>query len=97
MSKYTKIGNTVWVKCRFQLGNSSGNVTAGDNITITGLPFTPANQDHPINCHLRYNENNAIVTVTTAESANLFCQINFVRGTVPRSGGVVAINFNYTV
>jgi len=97
MSKYTKIGNTVWVKCRLQLGNSSGNVTAGDNVTISGLPFTPASSDHAINCHYRYNENNALLTVTTAESANLFCQINYVRGTALRNGGILSINYNYRV
>jgi hypothetical protein len=97
MSKYTKIGNTVFLKFRFKLGNSSGNVTLNDTVTIAGLPFTPAVQDHAINCHYRYNTNNAMVTVTTGTATTLAHRVTYVLGTVPRNGGAFCINFNYIV
>ncbi len=96
-STYTKIGNTVWIKTNFNLGSSSGTVTAGDNVTITNLPFAPIVQDNAINNQFRYNENNAILTTTTGSStSSIFTRVNYVRGSPPRSGGNLCINFNYT-
>ena len=97
-SKYTKIGNLVTVRASFTLGNSSGTVTVGDTITISGLPFTPATQDHVICNGYRYNtSNSAVIHVSTAQSNNLFCQITSVQGSPNRVNGSVSINFMYEV
>ena len=96
---YTKIGNTVFIRSNFQLGNSSGNLTAGDVIQLTGLPFAPVAQDHVIQCGYRYNNtNNGVLSVTTAATTNrLYIICVSVTGSPARNGGGVAINFTYKV
>ena len=96
---YTKIGNTVFIRTNFQLGNSSGNLTAGDVIQLTGLPFAPVAQDHVVQCGYRYNNtNNGVLSVTTAATTNrLYIICVSVTGTPARNGGGVSINFTYKV
>jgi hypothetical protein len=42
-ANYTKIGNVVRLYATFILSSSTGNVTANDRFTMTGAPFTAAN------------------------------------------------------
>ena len=96
---YTKIGNTVFIRGNFQLGNSSGNLSAGDVIQVTGLPFAPVVQDHVVQCGYRFNNtNNGVLSVTTAATTNrLYIICVSVTGSPSRNGGGVAINFTYKV
>ncbi|QLF88424.1 tail fiber [Pelagibacter phage Jormungand EXVC012P] len=95
--RYTKIGNRVFLQCQVQMGNSSGNVALDDSITMTGLPFTPADIERNTVTEYRYNNNVAYMTSFLQASGAIFSVVRFLKGTPLRNGGAINININYTV
>lgn len=51
-AKYTKIGNVVYYQVSFENVNTTG---AAGNITVSGLPFTPANGNRYMGSAISYN------------------------------------------
>ncbi|WMM95390.1 tail fiber protein [Pelagibacter phage HTVC134P] len=95
--RYTKIGNRVFLQCQVQMGNSSGNVALDDSITMTGIPFTPADIERNTVTEYRYNNNVAYMTSFLQASGAIFSVVRFLKGTPLRNGGAINININYSV
>ena len=95
--RYTKIGNRVFLQCQVQMQNSSGNVALDDSITMTGLPFTPADVERNTVTEYRYNNNVAYMTSLLQSSGTIFSVVRFLKGTTLRNGGSINININYSV
>ena len=95
--RYTKIGNRVFLQCQVQMGNSTGNVALDDSITMTGLPFTPADIERNTVTEYRYNTNVAYMTSYLTSSGSILSKVRFIKGTPLRNGGSINININYTV
>ena len=94
---YTKIGNTVYIRGKMNLPDSSGTVIAGDYMYISGLPFVPTVQDTAIMCAYRFqNANNASAWVSNATSTTYIrWVVNYVLGSPTRAGGSASFNFSY--
>jgi len=95
--RYTKIGNRVFLQCQVQMGNSSGNVALDDSITMTNLPFTPADVERNTVTEYRYNNNCAYMTSFLTATPSIISIVRFIKGTILRNGGSINININYTV
>ena len=94
---YTKIGNRVFLHCQVQMGNSSGNIAAGDDITITGIPFTSADTERNNVTEYRYNDNVGIMTSHFNTTTSIQCNVRVVVGTAARNGGAINVSLNYRV
>ena len=95
--RYTKIGDRVFLQAQVQMGNSSGNVALDDSITMTGLPFTPADTERNTVTEYRYNTNVAYMTSFLLASGAVQSIVRFLKGTSQRNGGAINININYRV
>ena len=95
--RYTKIGNRVFLQAQVQMANSSGNLALDDSITMTGLPFTPADIERNTVTEYRYNNNVGYMTSYLTGTGAIFSAVRFIKGTPLRNGGSINININFTV
>ena len=95
--RYTKIGNRVFLQAQVQMANSSGNLALDDSITMTGLPFTPADIERNTVTEYRYNNNVGYMTSYLTGTGAIFSAVRFIKGTPLRNGGSININLNFTV
>jgi len=95
--RYTKIGERVFLQAQVQMGNSSGNVALDDSITMTGLPFTPADTERNTVTEYRFNSNVAYMTSILQANGSVLSIVRFIKGTSQRNGGAINININYKV
>ena len=94
---YTKIGNLVNITGQFQMGNSTGNVTVGDYVEVTGMPFTSATQVPVPVTEYRYTDNMAYTTLIWFTTTTIRAYVRKVNGTPLRNGGSIRINMTYMV
>ena len=94
-STYTKIGNIVQIRSYITMGNSSGNLSVEDNVTVTGLPFTGGQTEMSLTNSYRYNANNGLFGVYLPNTSSLFIRCMMVNGSAPRASGAIALNYIY--
>ena len=86
---YTRVGRLVTLQLRFALGGSSGNVTAGDSVTITGVPFAESTVTYGQINGANDIVNNVFFTgAALISSSTLICTVATAAGSTPRTNAI---------